>query len=100
MPYFRLPKSRLRPAKSWVPKAADGSLDHLRKEGDEEQQLPKMVLWRVLVAVDVDDIAYGLEHEKGDAQWEDQLRQRQLHPCPVGQGQEEIGGEIPVFQHI
>ena len=59
-----------------------------------------MVLWRVLVAVDVDDIAHGLEHEKGDAQWEDQLRQRQLHPCPVGQGQEEIGGEIPVFQHI
>lgn len=47
-----------------VVEPADGTLNHLGEEGDKEKKFGEVLLWRVLVPVDVDDVAHRLEQKK------------------------------------
>ena len=83
-------------------KAADGPLDHLGEEGDKEEQLGEIFLRLVFVPIHIDDVAYRLEHEKGDTQGQNQFRQGDLAAGREGirQRLQQVGGEVPVLEHI
>ena len=76
-----------------ITEAADGSLDHLGKEGHEQGESGQAFLRRVFPPVAVDDIAHRLEHIEGQPQREHQPQIR------LGQ-MEQAGGEVQIFHHV
>ena len=74
--------------------AADGALDHLGEEGDEEGQLEDVILGLLLATVYIDDVAHGLEGVEGDAHGHDHVHQSQLTFAGeeiINIGNDEIG---------
>ena len=74
----------------------DGTGDELGKEGDVQQQLPRVPGPPLRMAVDVDDVAHPLEGIEGDADGQHDPREGQIRP---GQAVNRPDDKVHVLEH-